>query len=239
MPALIELRDVAKDYPMGRQTVAALRGVTLDIAEGEFVAVMGASGSGKSTLMNLIGCLDQPSRGQVSIDGQDLARLDADALAHLRNRLIGFVFQQFNLLPRTSALDNAALPLLYAGVRQAERRERAREALERVGLGERLAHTPSELSGGQQQRVAIARALVNRPRLILADEPTGALDTATGDGILRLLAELNAQGITVAVVTHEPDVAAWARRRLTFRDGQLIGDERTPGAAALGAEVLA
>jgi putative ABC transport system ATP-binding protein len=231
MSALIRLRAVDKDYRMGHQQVAALRDVTLDIAEGEFVAIMGASGSGKSTLMNLLGCLDQPSRGEVWLDGQDVARLGADALAHLRNRLIGFVFQQFNLLPRTSALENVALPLLYAGVRRAERLERARAALERVGLAERLQHTPAELSGGQQQRVAIARALINRPRLILADEPTGALDTQTGDAIMALLAELNGQGITVVLVTHEHDVAGWARRRLTFRDGRLIADEQGAGRA--------
>ena len=234
MPALIELRDVGKDYGTGRQHVAALQGVTLDIDEGEFVAVVGASGSGKSTLMNLLGCLDQPSHGHYRLQGRDVADLDADALAQLRNRSVGFVFQQFNLLPRTSALDNVALPLLYAGVRKAERHARARAALERVGLAERLAHTPSELSGGQQQRVAIARALVNDPRLVLADEPTGALDSHTSEEIMQILAGLNDQGLTLVIVTHEHDIAAWARRRLTFRDGQLIADEAQPGRAATG-----
>ncbi len=224
--ALIEARDLTKVYVTGAQTVHALRGVSLDIEAGEFVAVMGASGSGKSTLMNILGCLDRPTSGHYRLDGVPVESLPADELAATRNRRIGFVFQQFNLLPRTSALENVELPMVYAGVKPAERHRRAQEALARVGLAERAEHTPAELSGGQQQRVAIARALVNRPALILADEPTGALDTQTSEEILRLLAELNAQGITVVVVTHEQDIAAWAARRITFRDGRVLEDRR-------------
>ena len=234
--SLIEARALVKTYRMGGQAVQALDGVSLDIAEGEFVAIMGASGSGKSTLMNLLGCLDRPTSGTLRLAGQDVQRMDGDALAALRNRRIGFVFQQFNLLPRTSALDNVALPMIYAGVKPAQRRERALAALQRVGLAERAAHTPAELSGGQQQRVAIARALVNGPRLILADEPTGALDTHTSEDIMRLLADLNAQGMTLVMVTHEADIASWARRRIVFRDGHVVEDRlqapREPAAVA-------
>ena len=222
--SLIEARALVKTYRMGGQAVQALDGVSLDIAEGEFVAIMGASGSGKSTLMNLLGCLDRPTSGTLRLAGQDVQRLDGAALAALRNRRLGFVFQQFNLLPRTSALDNVALPMIYAGVKPAQRRERALAALQRVGLAERAAHTPAELSGGQQQRVAIARALVNGPQLILADEPTGALDTHTSEDIMRLLSELNAQGMTLVMVTHEADIAMWARRRIVFRDGRIVED---------------
>ena len=218
------LRDVSKVYQAG-QTVHALRNVNLEIAAGEFVAIMGASGSGKSTLMNILGCLDTPSAGSYLLDGVPVQERDADALAALRNRLMGFVFQQFNLLPRTSALENVELPLLYAGVRQPERRRRALAALQRVGLGERSNHNPAQLSGGQQQRVAIARALVNEPALILADEPTGALDSETSTEVMQLLDALNRQGITVILVTHEADMAAWARRRLLFKDGRLVADE--------------
>ena len=221
---LIEARDLIKTYTMGDQTVHALRGVSLDIEVGEFVAIMGASGSGKSTLMNILGCLDLPTSGEYRLAGEEVEAMEADQLASIRNRRIGFVFQQFNLLPRTSALENVELPMLYAGVKAAQRRERALQALQRVGLAERAGHTPSELSGGQQQRVAIARALVNQPQLILADEPTGALDTRTSDDIMHLLTELNRQGITVVIVTHEVDIASWARRRLVFRDGQIIED---------------
>jgi putative ABC transport system ATP-binding protein len=209
--ALIEARALTKTYAMGGQTVHALRGISLAIAEGDFVAIMGASGSGKSTLMNILGCLDQPSAGTYVLAGEEVESLSQDALASIRNRRIGFVFQQFNLLPRTSALENVELPMVYAGVKAAERRKAAEAALLRVGLSERGAHTPSELSGGQQQRVAIARALVNQPQLILADEPTGALDSQTSEDIMHLLTELNRQGMTVVVVTHEPDIAAWAR----------------------------
>jgi putative ABC transport system ATP-binding protein len=226
--ALIEARSLVKTYRMGEQVVQALNDVSLDIGEGEFVAVMGASGSGKSTLMNILGCLDRPTAGTLRLAGEEVEGLDGDALASIRNRRVGFVFQQFNLLPRTSALDNVALPMVYAGVKPAERRERAMAALQRVGLGERGAHTPAELSGGQQQRVAIARALVNRPALILADEPTGALDTQTSDVVMRLLAELNAQGMTIVMVTHEPDIALWARRRIVFRDGRIVEDRPQP-----------
>ena len=218
------LRDVSKVYQAG-QTVHALRNVNLEIAAGEFVAIMGASGSGKSTLMNILGCLDTPSAGAYLLDGVPVQERDADALAALRNRRMGFVFQQFNLLPRTSALENVELPLLYAGVRQPERRRRALAALQRVGLGERSNHSPAQLSGGQQQRVAIARALVNEPALILADEPTGALDSETSTEVMQLLDALNRQGITVILVTHEADMAAWARRRLLFKDGRLVADE--------------
>jgi ABC-type lipoprotein export system ATPase subunit len=189
---------------------------------------MGASGSGKSTLMNILGCLDRPDAGTLRLAGEEVEALDGDALASIRNRRIGFVFQQFNLLPRTSALDNVELPMVYAGVKPAERRERAQAALRRVGLAERALHTPAELSGGQQQRVAIARALVNNPSLILADEPTGALDTHTSEDIMRLLAELNAQGMTIVMVTHEADIALWARRRIVFRDGRIVEDRVQP-----------
>ena len=233
--ALIEARDLVKTYAMGSMTVHALRGVSVDIDEGEFVAIMGASGSGKSTLMNILGCLDQPSSGAYRLAGEPVQAMAPDQLASIRNRRIGFVFQQFNLLPRTSAVENVELPMVYAGVKAPARRERALAALQRVGLGERWQHTPAELSGGQQQRVAIARALVNRPQLILADEPTGALDTHTSDDIMRLLAELNAQGMTVVIVTHEAEIAAWARRRLVFRDGRIIEDLRQPGHASLAA----
>lgn len=222
--ALISARDLVKTYEMGDQTVHALRGVSLDIEEGEFVAIMGASGSGKSTLMNILGCLDQPSSGHYVLAGEAVETMRPDDLASVRNRRIGFVFQQFNLLPRTSAVENVELPMVYAGVKAAQRRTRAMAALQRVGLGERSGHTPAELSGGQQQRVAIARALVNDPVLILADEPTGALDTKTSEDIMQLLKDLNAQGMTVVLVTHENDIAAWARRKLVFRDGQMVED---------------
>jgi putative ABC transport system ATP-binding protein len=222
--ALIEARGLTKVYAMGGQTVHALRGVSLDIEEGEFVAIMGASGSGKSTLMNILGCLDQPTEGSLRLAGEPVEGMQPDQLASIRNRRIGFVFQQFNLLPRTSALENVELPMVYAGVRAPERRARAMESLAKVGLAERANHTPAELSGGQQQRVAIARALVNKPQLILADEPTGALDSQTSEEIMRLLAELNAQGMTVVMVTHEHDIAAWARRRVVFRDGRIVED---------------
>lgn len=226
---LIETKDLTKAYTMGDQTVHALAGVSVTIEAGEFVAIMGASGSGKSTLMNILGCLDLPDGGEYRLAGEAVQTMSPDALAAVRNRRIGFVFQQFNLLPRTSAQENVELPMVYAGVSNEERHRRAREALQRVGLGERADHTPAELSGGQQQRVAIARALVNQPQLILADEPTGALDTRTSEDIMGLLTELNAQGITVVLVTHEHDVAAWARRRLVFRDGQVVEDAVQPG----------
>jgi putative ABC transport system ATP-binding protein len=225
---LLQLERVGRRYASGEAEVIALDEVSLEIAAGEFVAIMGQSGSGKSTLMNILGCLDRPDDGEYRLAGEPVQQLGGDALAAIRNRRIGFVFQQFNLLPRTSAVENVALPLVYAAVKPAERQARALEALARVGLAERAAHTPAELSGGQQQRVAIARALVNRPQLILADEPTGALDTRTSDDIMALLAGLNAQGMTVVMVTHEPDIAAWAGRRIVFRDGAIVEDRRQP-----------
>jgi putative ABC transport system ATP-binding protein len=218
-------------------TVPALRGVNVDVRPGEFVAVMGASGSGKSTFMNVVGCLDRPTRGQVLLDGEDVARLSRDALAAVRGRLIGFVFQGFNLLPRTSALENVELPMLYQGVPSAERRRRAAAALERVGLAGRLEHTPAQLSGGQQQRVAIARALVNSPKLLLADEPTGNLDSQTSVEVMALFQALNDEGITIVLVTHEHDVAAHAKRVVTFKDGNVLSDQ--PVEAPLRAAVEA
>jgi len=228
---LISARELTKTYAMGDQTVHALRGVSLDIAEGEMVAIMGTSGSGKSTLMNILGCLDQPVSGSYLLAGEAVQDMAPDALASIRNRRIGFVFQQFNLLARTSALENVELPMVYAGIKAPERHARALEALQRVGLGERAHHTPAELSGGQQQRVAIARALVNRPQLILADEPTGALDSETSEDIMQLLIDLNRQGMTVVLVTHEPDIAAWARRKLVFKDGRIVEDTMQAGAS--------
>ena len=206
----------------------ALRGVDLDIEAGEFVAIMGSSGSGKSTLMNILGALDQPSEGSYRLEGEAVEGMSGEALAALRNRRIGFVFQQFNLLPRTSALENVELPLVYAGVAPAARRARARACLELVGLGARADHTPAQLSGGQQQRVAIARALVNQPRMLLADEPTGALDSTTSEEVMRLLSQLHAEGITLVLVTHEPDIAAWAKRLIVVRDGRLVEDRALP-----------
>jgi len=236
---IIRLEGITKVYGEGETTVHALRGATLSTHEGEFVAVMGPSGSGKSTLMNVIGCLDQPSGGKYVLGGKDVSTLDAEALAEIRNQLLGFVFQSFNLLPRTSAVENVELPMVYAGVPARERRERAIEALGRVGLGNRLDHRPNQLSGGQQQRVAIARAIVNRPHVIVADEPTGALDSRTSLEIMALFQELVAAGMTVVLVTHEPDIAAYAGRLLLVRDGEIVSDEKqTPVAAAAQVEVL-
>ena len=220
---LIEAQALTKTYVMGDMTVHALRGVSLDIEEGDFVAIMGASGSGKSTLMNILGCLDLPTAGQYHLAGEAVQGMAPDQLASIRNRRIGFVFQQFNLLPRTSAQENVELPMVYAGIKAPERHARALAALQKVGLGDRAQHTPSELSGGPY-RVAIARALVNNPQLILADEPTGALDTQTSEDIMNLLTDLNRQGMTVVIVTHEADIAAWARRKIVFRDGHILED---------------
>ncbi|MEE8244015.1 MAG: ABC transporter ATP-binding protein [Pseudomonadales bacterium] len=226
MNALVEFVDVDKIYLVGDNSVQALNGVSIEIGHGEFVSVIGPSGSGKSTFMNLTGCLDTPTSGKVIIDGVNVASITDDALAELRNDKLGFVFQQFNLLPRTSALDNVALPLLYAGENREQRRIRAEQVLHLVGLQDRMHHHPAQLSGGQQQRVAIARALVNDPVLLLADEPTGALDTKTGAEIIGLFQTLNDEGISIILVTHEVDVAAAAGRQLTFRDGELLTDER-------------
>lgn len=226
---LIEVEDLVKVYRTGDVELRALDGASFSVAHGEFVAVMGPSGSGKSTTMNMLGCLDSPTGGRYLLDGRDVARLSGDELAKVRNEKLGFVFQGFNLLPRLSAVDNVALPLVYSGVPSRERSERAREALERVGLGARLKHRPNQMSGGQQQRVAIARALVGRAPLILADEPTGNLDTRTSEEIMDLLVEVNREGKTVVLVTHEPDIAAYARRVLHFKDGRLVSDETASG----------
>ncbi len=226
--ALIRVRDLHKIYKMGDVEVPALRGVSLGIDAGEFVAVMGASGSGKSTFMNILGCLDRPSRGSYLLEGQEVGSLSPDQWAAIRNHKIGFVFQGFNLLPRTTALENVELPMMYNGLRGGDRYKRALDALSLVGLGDRLHHTPNQLSGGQQQRVAVARALVNRPSLILADEPTGNLDSTTSAEIMELFQNLNAkEGITVVLVTHEHDIAAYAKRQIHFRDGLVTSDEKT------------
>ena len=224
MSDVIKLDRIRRVFGAGDQQVEALRGVSFSIGDGEFVAIMGASGRGKSTCMNTLGCLDRPTSGTYWLDGIDTAGMTPDQLAEVRNRKLGFVFQGFNLLSRTSALDNVELPLIYAGVPAVERHSRARAALERVGLGERVHHTSAQLSGGQQQRVAIARALVNDPAVILADEPTGNLDTITTREIMQLFTDLNRQGITIVMITHEPEVAAYATRRITFRDGAIIAD---------------
>ncbi len=225
---VIRAVGIEKTYRMGDVAVQALRGVTLDLFPGEFVAIMGASGSGKSTFMNVVGCLDRPTVGSYFLDGEEVSRLSRDALARARGRAIGFVFQGFNLLPRTSALENVELPMVYQGIPTRERRARAAEALSRVGLRDRLEHTTAQLSGGQQQRVAIARALVNRPKLLLADEPTGNLDSATSVDVMSLFQALNDEGLTILLVTHETDIAEHARRRVVFKDGLVLSDAPIP-----------
>jgi putative ABC transport system ATP-binding protein len=229
--ALLRTEDLTKDYLLGSEMVRALRGVSIDIMHGDFVAVTGPSGSGKSTFMNLLGCLDSPTSGRYILDGSDVSRLTADDLAEIRNRKIGFVFQNFNLLARTPAIENVELPLRYSGMQRSQRHARAREVLAAVGLADRGHHHPSQLSGGQQQRVAIARALANHPALVLADEPTGALDTQTSVEIMHLLQRLNRDGITIILVTHEPDIAKFARRILRFRDGRIIDATTLPNPA--------
>ena len=221
MTAMIWMEDIRKTYRLGEVDVPVLKGIDLTIEEGDYVSIMGASGSGKSTLMNIIGCLDRPSTGHYVLEGRNVTTLNNEGLAYIRNQRIGFVFQQFNLLSRSTALENVMLPMIYAGATRSQRRKQAEAALVRVGLGDRMGNRPSQLSGGQQQRVAIARALVNRPALVLADEPTGALDTQTSHEVMALLTELNRQGITVVIVTHEPDIAAQTRHIIHVQDGLL------------------
>ena len=226
-PVVIDIENITKDYVMGEEIVRALRGVTLQIRRNEYLAVMGPSGSGKSTLMNMLGCLDTPTSGRYEFNGRNVAEMDDDELAAIRNREIGFVFQTFNLLPRATSLRNVELPLIYAGMDRESREERATQTLTDVGLGDRIQHKPNELSGGQRQRVAIARALVNNPSIILADEPTGNLDSKTGEEIMALLEDLYLRGNTIILVTHERDIAAHARRTIHLRDGVVESDEQT------------
>ena len=243
---VFELKNIYKDYLQGKEAVPVLKDISLDVSEGEYVAIMGPSGSGKSTLMNIIGCLDVPTKGKYLLNGVDVSTMDDDELAEIRNKMLGFIFQQynlipklseirnkkigfvfqnFNLLPRQSALENVELPLLYAGVGKRERRQRAKAALEKVGLAQRMMFKPTQLSGGQKQRVAIARAIVNNPKLLLADEPTGALDTKSGDQVMELFKELNDDGVTIVMITHEPDIARCAKRIMYIRDGELHGEK--------------
>ena len=229
MTAIIRIRDLTREYRMGSERILALRGVTLDIDRNEYVAIMGPSGSGKSTMMNLLGCLDTPTDGEYWLNGEEVSRLTDDALARVRNREIGFVFQTFNLLPRATALHNVELPLVYAGIGSRERRALSADALDRVGLKDRMQHRPNELSGGQRQRVAIARALVNQPSILLADEPTGNLDSATSQEIMVLFEALHTEGQTIVLVTHENDIAAHARRQVHLKDGRVERDFVTDG----------
>ncbi len=223
---IIEIKEITRDFPLGNETVYVLKGIDLTINKGEYVALMGPSGSGKSTLMNILGCLDTPTAGEYILNGKDVSKMDDDELAGIRNKEIGFVFQTFNLLPRTTALDNVALPMVYAGYSKSERIERATEVLNQVGLGDRMDHKPNQLSGGQRQRVAVARALVNHPSIILADEPTGNLDSKTSIEIMNLFNEIHANGNTVILVTHEEDIAEHAHRIIRLRDGVIESDNR-------------
>ncbi|HRS38538.1 MAG: ABC transporter ATP-binding protein [Bacteroidota bacterium] len=226
--ALIDIRDISRRYTIGSETVNALRSVTLQIEKGEYVALMGPSGSGKSTLMNILGCLDTPSGGTYTLNGKEVSRMTEDELAEIRNKEIGFIFQTFNLIPRSNALDNVALPLVYAGINKDERDEKAKKALDDVGLTDRMLHKPNELSGGQRQRVAVARALVNDPSIILADEPTGNLDSKTSSEIMSLFEEIHTRGNTIIVVTHEEDIARYAHRIVRIKDGMIESDARNP-----------
>ena len=234
---IIQIKDLTRFYQMGSTEVRALNGVTFDVQKNEYIAIMGPSGSGKSTLMNLIGCLDTPSSGTYILNGQDVSKLEDAELAEVRNREIGFVFQTFNLLPRTNCLSNVELPLIYAGIKSSDRKERASRTLQRVGLGDRIDHKPNELSGGQRQRVAIARALVNNPSILLADEPTGNLDTKTGDEIMMLFEELYRLGNTILLVTHENEIAAHARRIIRLRDGVIEVDDKVENPILANADI--
>lgn len=225
MKNIIHVENLRKIYDTGKIQVEALKGINFDVQENEFVAIMGASGSGKSTFMNILGCLDTVTHGKYELDGIDVSKMNSSELATIRNKKIGFVFQSFNLLPKIDILKNVELPMMYAGVGRSERKSRAEVALERVGLGERMDHKPNEISGGQRQRVAIARALVNNPKIILADEPTGNLDSKVGDEIMGFFTQLNNEGVTIVLVTHEPDIAAFAKRIVMFKDGNIISDE--------------